>query len=227
MLSKQGPPRYDRAVTPKVSASRERVLHGLKTRGPSTAASLARRLGVTPTAVRQHLARLAAEGLVAFEDRAGRVGRPRRTWRATAAADACFPERHADLAVGLLDGVRDAFGPAGVDRVVRERTRRQVDAYRAEVSPDRPLEERVHALARLRRDEGYLAAVETAGDGTLRLVENHCPIGSAARACSGLCAGELEVFRAVLGRDATVERTEHLLSGARRCAYRVVPRRPG
>ena len=53
------------------------------------------------------------------------------------------------------------------------------------------------------------------------LVENHCPICSAAAQCQGLCAAELAVFRAVLGPDVDVERTDHILAGARRCAYRV------
>lgn len=43
----------------------------------------------------------------------------------------------------------------------------------------------------------------------------------AARACSGLCASELEVFQAALGPDYTVTRTDHILTGARRCAYLV------
>jgi predicted ArsR family transcriptional regulator len=29
----------------------------------------------------------------------------------------------------------------------------------------------------------------------------------------------------VLGRDVAVERDEHLLAGARRCTYRITPRR--
>jgi predicted ArsR family transcriptional regulator len=40
-------------------------------------------------------------------------------------------------------------------------------------------------------------------------------------ACTGLCGKELEVFQAVLGQDVVVERTEHMVVGARRCAYRV------
>jgi predicted ArsR family transcriptional regulator len=31
------------------------------------------------------------------------------------------------------------------------------------------------------------------------------------------------VFRTVLGEDVSVERTEHLLAGATRCAYRIRP----
>ena len=61
-------------------------------------------------------------------------------------------------------------------------------------------------------------------DGTLRLVENHCSIAEAARICPNLCAGELSLFRAVLGDDVSVERVEHILSGDRCCAYRISER---
>ncbi len=59
------------------------------------------------------------------------------------------------------------------------------------------------------------------GDGSVLLVENHCPICSAAATCQGLCTMELEVFQRVLGDKATVERVEHIQAGARRCAYRI------
>jgi predicted ArsR family transcriptional regulator len=56
------------------------------------------------------------------------------------------------------------------------------------------------------------------------LVEHHCPICEAAGACPGLCRTELELFREALGDDVTVERTQHLLGGDTRCAYRVTKR---
>ena len=58
-------------------------------------------------------------------------------------------------------------------------------------------------------------------DGSLTLIENHCPIRAAAGVCSSLCRAELELFQALLGDDLSVERTEHMLDGARRCAYRI------
>ena len=57
-------------------------------------------------------------------------------------------------------------------------------------------------------------------DGSLVLVENHCPICAAATACQGFCRAELDVFRSVLG-DADVTRNEHIVSGARRCSYTI------
>ena len=44
---------------------------------------------------------------------------------------------------------------------------------------------------------------------------------AAARACRGLCQRELALFREVLGPDVEVTRLDHLLSGARRCSYRI------
>jgi predicted ArsR family transcriptional regulator len=58
-------------------------------------------------------------------------------------------------------------------------------------------------------------------DGSFLLAENHCPICAAARACQGFCRSELELFKAVLGKRVTVERQDHILAGARRCAYRI------
>jgi predicted ArsR family transcriptional regulator len=204
--------------------ARERVLYQLKSRGPRSAAEIASPLGVTAVAVRQQLAALEAEGLVCSSDERRKVGRPTRIWRLTDAAQSRFPDTHGELTVDLLDAVRQTFGDDGLDRLVGARTRRQLESYRARMpGPRAPLEKRVAALAEIRRGEGYMAEWRRAGDGFL-LVENHCPICAAARACQGLCRSELELFEAVLGPGAAVERTDWALAGARRCAYRVVPR---
>lgn len=207
---------------PPSADSREKLLFHLKTKGPQTAGELARRLGVTPMAVRQHLARLGEEGLVAYADRAGRVGRPRRVWRVTAAADGHFPDSHAELALGMLEATRATFGAEGLKKLVAARTEAQIASYRARMPGARaPLAERVAALAAIRREEGYMAEWGRAPGGGFRLFENHCPICTAARACVGLCEGELELFRRVLGPRITVERTEYVLEGDRRCTYEV------
>jgi predicted ArsR family transcriptional regulator len=65
-----------------------------------------------------------------------------------------------------------------------------------------------------------MAAVRKSGNGYL-LIENHCPICAAARACQGFCRSELELFQDVLGEDIEVERVEHVLAGGRRCAYSI------
>ncbi|HEX4510280.1 MAG TPA: MarR family transcriptional regulator, partial [Burkholderiaceae bacterium] len=46
---------------------------------------------------------------------------------------------------------------------------------------------------------------------------------AAATTCQGFCRSELAVFQRCLGPDCVVERTEHVLAGGRRCAYRILP----
>ena len=201
--------------------TRRRLLELLKWDGPQDATALAKRLTVTPMAVRQHLYALAAQKLVAHEVTRRPKGRPAKLWRLTPAADAFFPNAHADLTVSLIDSVRATFGEPGLDRLIGVRSRKQIEAYRAEVPRTGTLRRRLEALARIRAREGYLAEVTTDADGTPLLVENHCPICVAAASCTNLCAGELTVFQAVLGPDVRIARTDHIVAGARRCAYRI------
>jgi predicted ArsR family transcriptional regulator len=200
-----------------------RVLYALKSTGPKSADALARRLKVTVVAARQQLGRLLEKGLVAFEDRREGVGRPKRVWSLSEAGHARFPDSHAAMTVDLIQAIGTAFGPEGLDRVIAERERATRRTYAERVRPGRSLAERTKLLAEQRAEEGYMAEVKRQPDGSLLLIENHCPICVAARACQGFCRSELNLFREVLGPDAKVEREEHILAGARRCAYRITP----
>ena len=203
--------------------ARDRVLLLLKTKGEQPSALLSERLGITPMAVRQHLAALEEEGLVRHFDRKGGVGRPARIWELTAEASARFPDSHAELTVDLLEVMRESLGEEALDRLIAARSRRQLKLYSDQLDADAPIEARIEKLAQLRRLEGYMAEWSADPKGGWLLVENHCPICAAAQICQGLCREELGLFQRVLGDDLRVERTEHLLGGARRCAYRILP----
>ncbi|HZU89161.1 MAG TPA: metalloregulator ArsR/SmtB family transcription factor [Stellaceae bacterium] len=203
---------------------RAAVLEHVKREGPVTAGALARALGVTTMAVRQHLDGLCREGLVAHETRGGGRGRPSKLWRTTAAADRHFPDSHAALAADLIAQIRTVFGEEGLDRLVALRTAEQERLYSARLGAQRTLKARLEALARVRSEEGYMAEVRReAAAGAWLLVENHCPICTAARLCAGLCREELALFQRLLGNGVRVERISHIQAGAGRCAYRVSP----
>ena len=204
--------------------SRRDILDRLKRDGPSDASALAQTMGVTPMAVRQHLYDLQAEGMVTTQEEPRAVGRPAKLWQLTPAADQYLPEAHADLAVGLIDALKNSLGQDALDLLIAERSRRQSADYAATLSKPETLRDKLDALAEIRTREGYMALVEPLPDTDGYLfIENHCPICSAAKACTGLCAMELTVFQIALGPDIRVERTDHILTGARRCAYRVTP----
>ena len=194
----------------------------LKMRGAQTAATIGEHLGTTGEAVRQQLVRLVEEGLVSSHSVSQGVGRPSLFWDLTEAGNKRFPDTHADLTVQLLHSVRTILGDDALDTLNAHReteTRRQYQTRLKDLS----LDQRVKELADIRSAEGYMADAEKRDDGSWLLIENHCPICAAADACQGFCRSELQVFRAVLGPDVSVNRTEHILAGARRCAYVIAP----
>ena len=204
----------------------DRILFQLKTRGPAETLALAGALGISRQAALQHLERLVADGLVAHVDERRGVGRPRRIWSLTEAAQARFPDTHAQLTLEMLDALRAEFGKAGVDRLILRREQATARTYAQAMADAETLEARVARLAEIRTAEGYMADWTPDPGGGFLLVENHCPICAAAAACQGFCRAELMVFRAVLGPEVHIERTDHILAGARRCAYRITSSQP-
>ncbi|MDF2115465.1 transcriptional regulator [Roseiarcaceae bacterium H3SJ34-1] len=202
-------------------APTERVLLILKMRGPQTATSIGEALNVTGEAARQRLVRLAEAGLVSAKSIPTGVGRPSQFWELTPSGYARFPDTHADLTVRVLDIVREKLGPRALEIIVDTREAETKRAYAAAMEGLAGLRARVERLAALRSREGYMASWRQDDDGSFVLMEDHCPICAAATACQTLCRAELNVFRAILGKDAIVERSEHLLAGARRCVYTI------
>ena len=207
-----------------LSVGRRRILDHLKLKGDATPIELASDLGLTPAAVRQHLDGLAAEDLVSVsDDHTGAPGRPAGRWRLTRRAHGLFPDRHGELTAQIVEAIRTVAGDEVLDQVIALRTEAQRRDYEVAIGAvGDSIAERAGALARMRTAEGYMAEVTGEPDDLL-LIEHHCPICEAAEACAGFCRAELGVFRAVLGDGVSVERTEHLLSGSARCAYRIRP----
>jgi predicted ArsR family transcriptional regulator len=204
--------------------SRRRILETLKIQGPQDASALAKQFDVSAMAIRQHLYALSEQGLVSYQEEHRPMGRPAKLWRLTQASDKLFEDRHGDLMVNLFGAIRGTFGDDGLEKVLSVRARQQLAAYKKQVSPKASLRKRVEKLAALRSSEGYLAEVKAQKDGSFLLIENHCPICAAATACAGLCGTELQVFRELLGSGVSIERTEHIVAGSRRCVYAIVPK---
>jgi len=198
-----------------------RILLLIKTEGPQLAATVGTKLAISSEAARQQLTKMAEEGLVeaVSEATVGR-GRPRQLWSLTPAGNQAFPDGHAELTATILTTLVAQLGTPALDAVISAREADTLKRYREQVdAPD--IQSRVRQLAAIRTSEGYMADSWQEADGSLLLVENHCPICAAASVCAGFCRSELDTFRAVLG--AKVEREEHILLGARRCAYRITP----
>jgi predicted ArsR family transcriptional regulator len=210
-----------------MAASDDDILGLLKTRGPIATAGVAAALGITPQGARQRLETMRAAGLVETGRAKGAIGRPGLSWSLTETGHEAFPDGHDRLAVELIETIRATLGPRALDRLIVAREAEQGRRYEAALAPARGLPEKLRRLAQERTREGYMAEIRKEADGSLLLIEHHCPICAAATACQGFCRSELDLFRALLGPGAKVERVQHRVSGEgleageRRCAYRI------
>jgi predicted ArsR family transcriptional regulator len=202
--------------------TRRAIVRLLKQEGALDSAALARRLKLTPMAIRQHLYELQREKLVSAEERPVPLGRPAKHWQLTRDADRLFPDAYAEVTLALIGAMGQTLDGPTMQRVLDARAAAQRAAYVKRIKPGEPLARKLRELARVRSEEGYMAEVRRAGDSFL-FIENHCPICAAANVCQGFCASELDLFRSVLGSGVTIERTEHIVGGDRRCVYRVTP----
>ena len=199
------------------------VLFQLKSLGEAQAETVATRLGITVQAVRQRLDRLRAEGLVSHADQVRGRGRPRRMWSLTPGALSLFPDAHAQLTVDLIRTIRAELGESAFAGLLRRRAAEIAASYRKRLAGVRDTRRKLTALAEIRTAEGYMARIEDLPEEGYLLVEDHCPICAAATVCQGFCSLELEVFQNLVGNDWQVDRQDHLLTGARRCTYRITP----
>jgi DeoR family transcriptional regulator, suf operon transcriptional repressor len=205
-------------------AARRAVLTRLKARGETTADQLAADLRVTVSAVRQQLAPLGDDGLVAHRDERLGPGRPRRWYCLTPAAETLFPKRYGQLTNQLLGYIEEA-DPALVASAFEQRglARQQRAAARL---AGHSFDTQVAELTRILDEDGYLADCRRTDSGTWLITERNCAILDVARHHGIACGTELAFLRAVLP-DATVERVTHILSGGHACAYEIRPLRGG
>lgn len=208
------------ATLDTLPATRRALLETLKRQGEARADDLAEKLGITVSAVRQHLAALQAEGLVVHTEVRAGPGRPHHDYRLSERGDELFPRRYASIVTDLLVEA-EAEDPALIDRLFERRRARRVERAKARLE-GRSLPDRVAELTRVLDEDGYLAEVVPQDDGSFRIVEHNCAILAVATQYGAACGTELEFIREVLP-DARVERVAHLLAGGHVCAYEVSP----
>ena len=210
----------DTATLDTLPATRRALLDAIKRQGEARADELAAKLGITVSAVRQHLSALQADGLVEHSEVRAGPGRPHHDYRLSERGDNLFPRRYASIVTDLLVEA-EAEDPALVERMFERRRVRRVERAKERLE-GKPFPERVAELTRVLDEDGYLAEVVPQDDGAFRIVEHNCAILAVASQYGVACGTELEFIREVLP-DARVERVAHLLSGGHVCAYEVSP----
>jgi DeoR family suf operon transcriptional repressor len=212
----------DERVAPTMPEGRRAVLYALRRRGQASAGDIAHQLDMTVSGARQHLSALVEEGFAHAGELprpAGQRGRAQLAYTVTEKADGLFPKAYGELTNELLGYASEA--DAGlIDTLFERRRDERIRNATTRLAKCRTLKAKVAELTRILDGDGYLATFEVQGPGRFRIVEHNCAIWAVAQKYGQACVSEIDFIRAVLP-DATVERVQHMVAGARHCAYEI------
>lgn len=193
----------------EMTGASARVAKALLESGAVTASDLAKRLYLTPTAVRRHLDSLVHRGFVTCSTEApfgphrtrGR-GRPARYYSLSPLGRDAFDAGYADVALDVLRFLATRSGDEAVRDFALERTAGLERRYRRVVEGAGTAPERADALATALTAEGFAATTEEGARGT-QLCQHHCPITHVAEEFPQFCDAEQEAFSRLLGVHVT------------------------
>ena len=182
---------------------------------------LALRLGITRTAVREHLAGMERDRIVAqAPSRPSTGGRPSRPYVLTERGHALFPKHYALLARLLIEDLAER-GEANVGEALASMGNRLAARMKSEVE-GRTLAERGASVARLMAGLGYEAAFSD--DGEPRIEALNCVYHDLAKGNPAICALDLALVSGLA--EAEVEHRSCMARGDNACAFCLTPKRP-
>jgi DeoR family suf operon transcriptional repressor len=184
-----------------------RVLRAIQLRGQARINDLAADLGISASAVRQHLGQLEASGAVRTRKVRDGVGRPHHVYSVTSRGHQLFRNDYGDLARFLLDEVGDVEEPDVFFQVLRRVGERLAETHRGEIEGN-SLGERVQALSEWLARRGVPARVEKDGE-AYELRSHGCPYHNVATENHAACEIERHVMARLLWAD--VERVDCML----------------
>ncbi len=200
------------------TSSDAQVLDLLRSHGPLSVAQMASAMQVTPTAVRQRLGRLLAQGVVSRQPvRSGR-GRPWHAYSLTQKGLRLTGSNFTDLALALWREIR-AMSDGELRRVlVRRLAATLAEAYSGQVL-GRSTGERMRSLTSLLGQRRVPFSVEQQ-EGVPVLKALACPYPELAEADPDVCLMETILFGDLLGEE--VQLAECRREGAPCCRFQPV-----
>jgi len=206
-----------------MQSTKEHILAYLKTSGGSTVEGVATEFGLARMTVRQHLAGLERDGLVASREEKGRTGRPHLLFTLSEGGEERFPKRYdrlADLAlseVAFLDADEIAgLGPEEKKKLLLKKMAERVYIEHEAKVRDKDLGERVKAVADILREEGGFAEWKVDA-GRYEIVDYNCVYRKVADSHNDLCEWHVSLLGRLLGKH--VDCDQFIAQGADSCRF--------
>lgn len=203
----------------QLEGTRGRILEELAV-APRTAKDLAHKLGIQESAARGHLGRMEERGLVVPSFRREGVGRPRKRYVLTGAAQEMFPKKYDLILDTVVDELLAREGEGYVSALFADAAERMARAVAKEVSHTGTAEERAENVVRSLNRLGFRCTTDHAPDGSIRINRTNCVFRHSAITHPFLLC---EVFdkhltEALLGQSG-VDLVDSIGHGGMRCTH--------
>jgi len=195
------------------------ILEYLLRNGTAGIKDLEDTLGVTATAVRQHLSNLVSEGLVRVSKERQGVGRPRNVYRLTERSHSLFACYCDELALSLISEVVEADGSDKLRLLLGRVGDKLAKQYKRQIKGE-ALGDRVRELSVLLDRRGIRADLQIEDD-LLILHEYNCPYHELAAVHRDVCEMERNAFSQALGAEVTLGNC--IQDGHHSCQFVVAP----
>jgi predicted ArsR family transcriptional regulator len=184
---------------------------------------LALAIGVTRTAVRQHLAALSQEGLVAPGGQRATGGRPQQLFVLTPQGREAFPRRYSWFAQLLIEAMAKEHGASGL-RIRLGRIASAVVAQLRQRAPEKDSrQQKVAKVSKLMDELGYDARTGKDIAGAPTIEADNCVFHELAMNKPEICQFDLSLLSGLTG--SKVELDECMARGGHVCRFRFTPPR--
>jgi predicted ArsR family transcriptional regulator len=208
---------------PFVERRAQLLRHLLRHKTGASIDELALAIGVTRTAVRQHLASLMQEGLVAPGGARPSGGRPQRLFRLTAEGRESFPRRYSWFAQLLIEAITQEHGSAGLRLRLARLASTVVAQLRLRTPGLASRRQKVEKLSEVMDELGYDARTGPANGGAPTIEADNCIFHELAMKNPDVCQFDLALLSGF--SDSKVELTECMARGGHVCRFRFTPPR--
>lgn len=149
----------------QIEDSRAEILDFLKRRD-SSVNDLSSKLGISPTATRQHLSILERDGLIKRTPVKEKTGRPKIFYSLTEKAEKFFPKAYSDFFKWIIEDMIEREGSERVREMMARLGAKQASYYKGRLRGDGDVESVVEllnelgTLAEMKREDGQIIIIE-------------------------------------------------------------------
>ena len=209
----------------EILGERQKQLLGLLLRNKSglTADELSKGLKITRNAVRQHLAALERDGLVAPGPTRPSGGRPQQLYALTGKGKEAFPRHYSWFAQLVIEAIKRESGPRGLSKRLASIGSGVAAQLRTQSPGLESREQKVEKLAAVMDQLGYNAR-RIADAGKAPVIEaDNCVFHELAAKHPEICDFDLAMMGAFT--DSGVDHQECMARGGNVCRFKFIPRK--